>query len=130
MIGAGSGNNQDNWHEGTNENMNGNDRLSQIETLIKNLEVKVIGKDWENRERKDDGQKYPGLEDGRCVYGWKGEKKGVKCKYHHPEVCQKQEVMGKMCDDTNCKKHHPRDCITISEFKICSDKHCLKNHLK
>ena len=38
--------------------------------------------------------------------------------------------MGKMCEDANCKKHHPRDCITMSELKICSDRHCLKNHLK
>ena len=74
VTGVSSGENQEHQNEGTKEIYENEPRLRQLEMLIKNLEVKVnMGKDREKRQR----QKSPGLEDGRCKYGWRGK----KCRY-------------------------------------------------
>ena len=111
---------------GAGASSGGNDNIpAMIQQFGIMLQGLMDSKD--NKEKKEDKIKCKGLEDGKCIHGWKGRQNG-KCKFHHPDVCKVSEVLKVPCTDTDCDKHHPNDCITMEKDEICIDRYCLRRH--
>lgn len=64
----------------------------------------------------------------RCKHGMSG-KKGGKCKYLHPKVCQRILTYGK-CNRKDCDKYHPSMCYDSLNYGECHRNSCKYWHKK